>query len=311
MALSVAFDTDPGIDDALALILALRSSELRLALVTTVAGNGPLEMTTRNAVRVLEYLGAAHVPVAAGAAAPIRRPFHGALGYHGPDALGQLMLPEGRAQIELRAACDLLFDFAAAAPGERTLIATGPLTNVALAFQRHEDMPSLLKEVVIMGGAFQLTRFGTGNQTPYAEFNIWQDPDAAHLVFSSGVPMTIVGLDVTNDPSSALDATDLARLRESNSRAATLASDLLEYALRQHDYCFMHDPLALAAVLDPSLFEFAEGEVDVVTRDDEERGRTLLAPSAPSSNQRRAARIARSIDGPRFKELFLSRVLEA
>lgn len=310
MALSVAFDTDPGIDDALALLLALRSPEIRLALVTTVAGNGPIDMTTRNAVRVLDYLGAAHVPVAAGAAAPMERPFLGALGYHGPDALGQVPLPEGRAQVEPRVACDLLFDFAAAAPGERVLVATGPLTNVAYAFKRHEEMPSLLKEIVIMGGAFRLTPYGTGNQTPCAEFNIWQDPDAAHAVFRSGVPMTIVGLDVTNDPSSALDAADLTRLREGSSRAATLAADLLEYALQKHEYCFMHDPLALAVTMDDSLFEFATGEVDVVKRDDEERGRTMLLPAGSTSTTGGRVRVARNLDGPRFKDLFLSRVLE-
>ncbi len=310
MALSVAFDTDPGIDDALALILALRSPEIRLALVTTVAGNGPLDMTTRNAVRVLDYLGAAHVPVAAGAAAPLQKKFRGALSYHGPDALGQVPLPEGRTQIEPRVAPDLLFEFAAAAPGERILVATGPLTNIAHAFQRHEEMPSLLKAVIIMGGAFRLTSYGTGNQTPYAEFNIWQDPDAAHVVFRSGVPMIIVGLDVTNDPSSALNAADLAQLREGSSRAATLTADLLEYALRDHEYCFMHDPLALATALDDTLFEFTTGEVDVVTRDDEERGRTVLLPAGSRSNGHAVAKVASSVDGPRFRELFLSRVLE-
>lgn len=311
MALSVAFDTDPGIDDALALILALRSPEIRLALVTSVAGNGTLDMTTRNAVRVLDYMGAAHVPVAAGAAAPMQKAFLGALNYHGPDALGQVPIPDGRAQVEPRVACDLLYDFAAAAPGERVLVATGPLTNVAHAFQRHEEMPSLLKEIIIMGGAFHLTPYGSGNQTPCAEFNIWQDPDAAHVVFRSDVPLTIVGLDVTNDPSSALDAADLTRLRKGTSRAATLAADLLEYVLQKHEYCFMHDPLALAATLDDSLFEFVPGEIDVTTRDDEERGRTVLLPTGSTSNMGRRVRVAKGVDGPRFKDLFLSRVLEA
>ncbi len=310
VTVSVAFDTDPGIDDALALILALRSPEIRLALVTTVAGNGPLDFTTRNAVRVLDHLGAAHIPVAPGAATPIKKPFHGALGYHGPDALGNVYLPEGRTQLEPRAAYDLLFDFAAAAPGERVLIATGPLTNIARAFQRHVEMPSLLKELILMGGAFEVTPFGTGNQTRYAEFNIWQDPDAAHTVFRSGVPMTIVGLDVTNDPSGALGSADLTRLRAGDTRTAVLAADLLEYALQRHDYLFMHDPLALATALDRSLFEFVIGDVDVVTRDDEERGRTLLLPADPSSNGRGGARVAKRVDGPRFKEIFLSRMLE-
>ena len=310
MAVSVALDVDPGIDDALALLLALRSPELRPALVTTVAGNGPLKMTTRNALRVLDYLGAAHIPVAAGAAAPLEKPYHGALGYHGPDALGELDLPQWRTQTEPRGAEDLLYDFAAAAPGERIVIATGPLTNIARAFQRHEDMPSMLKELIIMGGAFGLTRFGTGNQTPYAEFNIWQDPDAAHAVFRSGVPLTIVGLDVTNDPSTALNSADLEQLRDGATREVRLAAALLEFALRGHPYCQMHDPLAVAAAVDRSLFSFVSGNVYVVARDDDERGRTLVRTLELSAESPTGAQVAAGVDGPRFKRLFLSRILE-
>lgn len=311
MAVSVALDIDPGIDDALALLFAFRSPELRPVLVTTVAGNGPLEMTTRNALCVLDYLGAAHIPVAAGASQPLEKPFHGALGYHGPDALGGLSLPQGRTRIESRTAADLLYDFAAAAPAERTIIATGPLTNIARAFQRHEDMPQLLSRIVIMGGAFGLTPYGTGNQTPYAEFNIWQDPDAAFVVFRSGVPIVIVGLDVTNDPDTALNATDLSLLRTGTTPEAALAADLLEYVLRRHPDCALHDPLAVAAVVDPSLFTFISGHVYVMTRDDDERGRTLLQTLELSAGARPTARVARSVDASRFKQLYLSRILDS
>ncbi|MBN1153191.1 MAG: nucleoside hydrolase [Dehalococcoidia bacterium] len=310
MAISVALDIDPGIDDALALLLAFRSPEIRPVLVTTVAGNGPLEMTTRNALRVLDYLGAAHIPVAAGASKPLEKAFHGALGYHGPDALAGLPLPHGRTQVEPRGAEELLYDFAAAAPGERTIIATGPLTNIARAFQRHDDMPAMLKELIIMGGAFGLTKYGTGNQTPYAEFNIWQDPDAAFSVFRSGVPTTIVGLDITNDPSAALDASDLRLLHASGTREAALAADLLSYALRDHPDCAMHDPLAVAVALDRTLFQFTSGHVYVVTRDDEERGRTLLQTLELSAGASPAIQVASAVDGPRFKQLFLSRMRE-
>jgi len=309
VTVSVALDVDPGIDDALALLLAFRSPEIRPVLVTTVAGNGPLEMTTRNALRVLDYLGAVHIPVAAGASKPLEKAYHGALNYHGPDALGGLPLPVGRTQVEPRGADELLYDFAASAPGERTIIATGPLTNIARAFQRHEDMPPLLRELVIMGGAFGLTRFGTGNQTPYAEFNIWQDPDAVHVVFRSGVPITIVGLDVTNDPAGALDASDLALLRAGATREAALAADLLDYALRGHAVCAMHDPLAVAAALDRSLLGFTSGNVYVVTRDEQDRGRTLLHTLGLSADGRPGAQVATAVDGPRFKQLFLSRML--
>jgi purine nucleosidase len=204
----------------------------------------------------------------------------------------------------------MLYDFAAAAPGERIVIATGPLTNIARAFQRHEDMPSMLKELIIMGGAVGLTRFGTGNQTPYAEFNIWQDPDAAYAVFRSGVPLTIVGLDVTNDPTAALNSTDLEQLRDGATREARLAAALLEFTLRGHPYCQMHDPLTVAAALDRSLFGFVTGNVYVVARDDEERGRTLVRTLELSAGSPSGARVASSVNGPRFKQLFMSRILE-
>ena len=162
-----------------------------------------------------------------------------------------------------------------------------------------------------MGGAFALTQFGSGNQTPYAEFNIWQDPDAAFAVFRSGVPTTIVGLDVTNDPATVLNAADLALLRAGTTAEATLAADLVAFALREHPDCPLHDPLTVAAALDHSLFEFASGHVHVVTRGDEQRGRTSIQTLGLSANASPVIQVARSVDGPRFKRLFLSRILES
>ena len=308
MSLSVALDIDPGIDDALAVALALRSSEIRLELVTTVAGNGPLEMTTRNALRVLHYLGAGHVPVAAGAPAPLSKPFHGALGYHGHDALGSIDLPDSPHAADTKTAVDALYEFAATKPGERVLVATGPLTNVAQAFQRHPGLPAMLKELVIMGGAFGLTDYGTGNQTPVAEFNIWQDPEAADIVFGSGARIAVVGLDVSNDPSTALDSSDLAKLRAGTSPFSLLAADLTEYAVARHSLCALHDPLALAVVLDRTLFDFAHGSLEVHAAPDSEMGRTIVRADSPPS--RPPAAVASAVDGPRFKQLFLSRMME-
>ncbi len=310
MSLSVALDIDPGIDDALAVALALRSSEIRLELVTTVAGNGPLEMTTRNALRVLHYLGAGHVPVAPGAPSPLSKPFHGALEYHGSDALADLDLPEAQKEPDPRPAHQLLFEFASAAPGERVVVATGPLTNIAIAFQRYPEMPTLLRELVIMGGAFGLTGYGTGNHTPVAEFNIWQDPEAAAIVFGSGARIAVVGLDVSNDPSTALDSTNLAKLRAGVTPFSRLAADLTGYAVARHSVCALHDPLALAVVLDRSLFGFAEGRVTVHTAGDEQQGRTILLAGAQEDSAIPLTAVAAAVEGARFKKLFLSRILE-
>ncbi len=308
MSLSVALDIDPGIDDALAVALALRSSEIRLELVTTVAGNGPLEMTTRNALRVLHHLGADDIPVAAGAAQPLRKPFYGAIGYHGHDALGGIDLPDSPHAADTKTAVDALYEFAATKPGERVLVATGPLTNVAQAFQRHPELPAMLKELVIMGGAFGLTRYGTGNQTPVAEFNIWQDPDAAEVVFASGASMTIVGLDVTNDPATALADDDLARLRSGATPTSRMAADITAFALKTHPNCALHDPLALAVVLDRTLFDFAHGSLEVHAAPDTEMGRTIVRADNPPPCP--PAAVASAVDGPRFKQLFLSRMME-
>lgn len=302
---SVALDVDPGIDDALAIMLALRSAEVRLELIATVAGNGPLDMTTRNALRVLHYMGADHIAVIAGADCPLAAPFHGALGYHGSDALGNVCIEDCRLTPGDAPAHEALYRFAADAPGTRTLIATGPLTNVALAFEAHPAMPEMLRELVIMGGAFHLTPWGTGNETPYAEFNIWQDPEAADIVFSSSGRISVVGLDVSNDPATALTPTDVAVLRGAGSAAGRLAAELAGFACQRHDVCQLHDPLAVAIALQPALFDFAHGHVTVRADDSTYRGMTEFA-----ADERGHVRVAQGVNAVAFKRLFLERMSE-
>jgi inosine-uridine nucleoside N-ribohydrolase len=287
-------------------MLALRSPEIALEVVTTVAGNGPVDMTTRNALRVLHYMGATGIPVFSGAECPLEAPFHGALGYHGPDALGNVSIEDGGRCAAGIAAYEALHRFALVAPGQRTLIATGPLTNVALAFRAYPDLAGLLRHVVIMGGAFRLTRWGAGNETPYAEFNIWQDPEAAAVVFASSARISVVGLDVSGDPSTALTAGDVASLRKADSRVAALAADLVDFTLRRHDCCQLHDPLALAIALRPSLFEFDTGRVAVHADDSVYRGMTELTAD-PNGN----VRVARSVDAASFKRMLLERLSQS
>jgi len=171
----VVWDMDPGVDDALALILALKSPEVQVLGVTTVAGNAPLEVTSANARRVLECLSAESIPVAMGAANPLRHPLEDALSYHGPDGLGNCGLPSPLTPLYRAKAWDFLARSVLDAPGEITLVATGPLTNVAYAFELHPELPGFLAGLVLMGGAYSLTPYGKGNRTPFAEFNIWQD----------------------------------------------------------------------------------------------------------------------------------------
>jgi len=260
----VVWDMDPGIDDALALVLALKSPEIQVVGITAVAGNAPLEMTGANARRVLECLDAGSIRVAMGAANPLNR------------------------------------------PGELTLVATGPLTNVAYAFELYPDLPGLLARLVLMGGAYGLTPYGKGNQTPCAEFNVWQDPEAAHIVFNSGVDIFAVGLDVSMNPVACLNSQDLEQLKTSRTPAARLAAQLVEYELKHHGCCRMHDPLALATLLDASLFDFISARVKVVKGGDWDRGVTRILSSGSSQ----LVHVACAVDGPGFLKLFLSRILE-
>ena len=302
----VVLDMDPGIDDALALILALRSPDVQVLGITAVAGNASVEMTSANARRVLEYLNADSIPVAVGAANPLNHTLEDALSYHGSDGLGDCRLPPPRLTVHPARAWDFLRQALSDAPGEIALVATGPLTNVARAFELHPELPGLLANLVLMGGAYDLTPYGKGNRTPFAEFNIWQDPEAARIVFDSGADIFAVGLDVTMDPAACLNEWHLERIRSGRTPAARLAAQLVEYEVKCHGCCRMHDPLALAALLDASLLDFGSARLEIVEGDGLDRGITRILPSGSLQS----IHVARAVDGPRFLELFLSRVLE-
>jgi inosine-uridine nucleoside N-ribohydrolase len=302
----VVWDMDPGVDDALALILALKSSEVQVLGITTVAGNASVETTSANARRVLECLNAGSIPVAMGAATPLTHPLEDALSYHGPDGLGNCGLAPPKLALHPAKAWDFLARLVLDAPGEVTLVATGPLNNVAYAFELHPELPELLAGLVLMGGAYGLTPYGKGNRTPFAEFNIWQDPEAAYRVFNSGADIFAVGLDVTMDPAACLNSQHLEQIKTGRTPAAHLAAQLVEYEVKYHGCCRMHDPLALAKLLDDSLLDFISAKVEVVTGNDWDRGVTRILSSGSSQS----IHVASAVDGPRFLKLFLSRILE-
>jgi inosine-uridine nucleoside N-ribohydrolase len=302
----VVLDMDPGIDDALALILALESPEVQVLGITTVAGNAPVEMTSANARRVLEYLNIESIPVAMGAANPLNHPLADALSHHGPDGLGNCNLPPPEQPLYPAKAWDFLAWSVLDAPGEVALVATGPLTNVAYAFRLNPKLPRLLARLVLMGGAYRLTPYGEGNRTLYAEFNIWQDPEAAHIVFNSGADIFAVGLDVTMDPEACLTSEHLEQVKTGHTPTAHLVAQLVEYEVKYHGCCRMHDPLALATLVDASLLDFTLARVEVVKGNDWNRGVTRILPSGGSQ----LIHVASAVDGPRFLKLFLSRILK-
>ena len=302
----VVWDMDPGVDDALALILALKSPEVEILGITTVAGNASVEVTSANARRVLEYLNVESIPVAMGAEHPLNSPLEHALSYHGPDGLGNCGLPPTRLPLYADKAWDFLARSVLDAPDEITLMATGPLTNVAHAFKLHPELPGHLSRLVLMGGAYDVTPYGKGNRTTFAEFNIWQDPEAAAIVFDSTPNIFAVGLDVTMNPATCLNSQHLERIRMADTPAARLVARLVEYEVEYHGCCRMHDPLALVVLLDDSLLDFTLATVEVIEGNGWDRGVTRILPSAGSE----LIHVASAVDGPRLLELFLSRVME-
>lgn len=283
----IVIDCDPGIDDAVALLLACASPELRLLGVSTVAGNVGLEHTTRNAGRLLALAGRPDVPVAAGASRPLVRSSPGrAEEVHGEDGVHRAVLPEPAAEPDPRPAVDLLADLIGGSPEPVTLVAIGPLTNVALLYAVHPDVAATLGRVVIMGGSAT-----GGNTTAAAEFNVWSDPEAAYRVLtdpglSRPVPTTMVGLDVTLTV--PFEEADLAALAAGGAAGRAAADMLGPESERQRAGTGVaslpvHDAVAVAAVLRPELVAVRPATITVDCSDGDRRGATVVAPAPDGS----------------------------
>jgi inosine-uridine nucleoside N-ribohydrolase len=287
----VILDCDPGIDDAFAIAFGCGHPALELCGVTTVAGNAGLDRTTGNALAVLEFLGRPDVPVAAGSPAPLLRPFTDAHDVHGETGLGTASLPAPSGQPVAAHAVDFLIERIAAAPGEVTLVATGPLTNIALAVRRHPPLVTQVAGFVIMGGSA-----GRGNVTPAAEFNIWADPEAAAIVFAAGWQVTMAGLDVT------YQALATAEVRDRLRALGRLSDVLLLPGLRGYQSLAdaagqpVHDVCALALVAAPHLFGCRAARVEVETQGRWTSGMTVTDFGADTPN----ALVAMSVDVPGF-----------
>jgi inosine-uridine nucleoside N-ribohydrolase len=301
----VILDCDPGHDDAIAILLALASPELDLLGVTTVAGNQTLAKTTANALRVLEFAGCGGVPFAAGAERPLVRAPAVAAHVHGETGLDGPELPPPRGAPIASHAVSFIAEAIRAHAGRVTLIPTGPLTNVALLLALEPDARP--ERIVLMGGAV-----GEGNRTPAAEFNIWSDPEAARRVFESGIDLTMVGLDVTHR--ALLSAADGEELRRSG-RTGRLAAELLDFYGRFHRRSYpeldgspLHDPVAVAQVVWPSLLELRPARVEVDCAWGEGRGRTNVHWRGREDSAETNARVAFGIDGRRFASSLIERL---
>ena len=296
--MKLVLDCDPGHDDAIALLLALGSPEVELLGVTTVHGNQTLDKTTDNALRVLELVGRSDVPVAAGAARPLVRDLHVAAHVHGESGLDGPELPAAGARPLEQHAVDFLLE---QVTPEVVLVPVGPLTNVALALDR-----GLRPErIVLMGGAI-----AEGNMTPAAEFNIWADPEAAQRVFHAGVPVTMIGLDVTHQ---ALLTPAWAERFRAAGRVGTFVAELVEFFKRYHartygwDGAPIHDALALAHAFRPGLLRTEHVNVEVELESELCRGRTVVDRWHRTERDPNAD-VAVEVDGDAFLELLLERI---
>jgi inosine-uridine nucleoside N-ribohydrolase len=276
----VIIDTDPGVDDALALLLAMRSPELKIEAITPVAGNVPLGLTLPNALRMVEIAGRTDIPVAAGAKTPLVRRLVTAAYAHGENGLGGAVFPEPKIKPVAQPAAELIRDIIRKYPGEVTLIPVGPLTNIATALDLDAELAGMVRGITLMGGSLS-----GGNITPAAEFNIYVDPEAAHIVFQSGIPITMVGLDVTRKTSLTEEHVRTLETAQNpvSQAAAKIGRNALEHN-RQMGFLVgpnMHDSLAVASFLDPSLVTLKDYYVDVETTGELTAGETLgYSPTA-------------------------------
>lgn len=303
----IIIDTDPGIDDSLAILLALASPEVKLEGLTVVHGNCSAEQGTINALSILELAGAGHVPVATGCDLPLVQPSLLAPETHGGQGLGYAKLPAPLSQPTVQHGCDFLIEQIMSNPGEITLVAIGPLTNVAMALRLEPRIAQNVKDVIIMGGAIR----HEGNTTPMAEFNTFVDPHAAHMVYHSGMPITLVPLDATYQV--VLTHADVDRLKGLPSGIPQFIEDATRFYMEFHDEyqqidgCVINDPLALALTFAPNLCDYETHYVDVDINSGVSMGNTF-ADFYKALNKPANMKVALGIRPREFLDLFLERM---
>jgi purine nucleosidase len=303
----IIIDTDPGVDDALTFLLALASPEIQPEALTVTQGNVTVEKGTRNALAVLEMLNASHIPVAQGTSLPMVGPLLASDIVHGGSGLGEANLPEPMTKPVSQHAIDYLIERFLAEPGKISLFAIGPLTNVALAIRKEPRFAEAVRELVIMGGAI---REG-GNITPQAEFNIYADPHAAHVVFHSGIPITLIPLDVTHK--CMLYAEQVKQLNQRESAVTRFVADstatYINFTREKTGVggCALHDPLTLATIIAPELLTLEEHFVDVDISSGPSIGSTF-ADFYGNTGKSANMKVALDVRGDDFVEMFLQRM---
>jgi inosine-uridine nucleoside N-ribohydrolase len=307
MKQKVILDCDPGHDDALAILLAAHHPALELLAITTVAGNQSVEKTSLNALKVCSLAQLEHIPVARGMSQPLLRSVHYAADIHGESGLDGPALPKPSFALFPIHAVDLLIDLLLNSAGDIILIPTGPLTNIAVAMRREPAIIPKIRAISLMGGAI-----GVGNVTPASEFNIWADPEAAAIVFACGRPITMVPLEVTHQALATPDI--ILRLRSAQKTVTTLAADLLAFFAEAYRTTFgfaappVHDPCAVAAVVDPTIVPTQLMHVDVETVGTFTAGRTVCDVYGKSAQPANVS-VGLSLDRERFWDVLIDTLL--
>lgn len=276
----ILIDCDPGIDDSLAIILALKSDKVKLEAITTVSGNLPVEDTCINALKILEFMDRTDIPVAKGMSNPLVRKIPRDPFSHGDDGLGNTGLPTPITKLDPSFAPDLIVDTINKYPQEITLVATGPLTNVAMAILKDPSIIEKVKEVILIGGSFGFTKYAYSNATgdnPVSEWNVYVDPEAAEAVFNSGMPIKAIGLDVATHPSINFRKEHLERLKNSKKKEADYVCQLVDFVDKRgfEPYCVLIDGLAAAAAIDSEIIKTTAVHVGVETQGKYTLGQTF------------------------------------
>jgi purine nucleosidase len=309
MPKKIIFDTDPGIDDACAILLALASPELSVEGLSIVHGNSSLQQSTRNALAILDLANASHIPVAKGCDVPLVQPSLLAPETHGNTGLGYAELPEPQARPTVQHGSDFLIEKIMSQPGEITLVAIGPLTNVALAVRQEPRIVNAVKEIIIMGGAIR----HEGNTTALAEFNTSVDPHAAHIVYHAGMPTTLVPLDVTYQ--CILTSDDVKKIRQVDSPITKFVEDATRFYMEFHDEyqgiqgCVINDPLALALTFAPELCTYQALPVDVDISGGISMGKTI-GDFYNYEKKPANMRVALGVKPRDFIDLFVERIIK-
>jgi len=300
-------DSDPGLDDALAIGLAVARPEIDLLAVTTVGGNADVRHCTTNALRLLHLYGASGVPVAEGSAGALFGEIVRATEIHGEAGIGRTTLPPSPVDARPEGAVELIASILRSHPEPVVLAPIGPLTNIALLLRLHPDLAPRIAHICLMGGSI-----GEGNTTVSAEFNVYADPEAAAIVFESGLPITMMGLDVTHQ--AVLYTPALDRLRSLGTASGSVGAELVDYALAREGQWYgtprmsVHDAVAIAHLAVPDLVEVAQYDVQVDTGDGPARGRTVC-DGLPVRRERKGrganAQVGIRIDRDRFEDVLI------